>query len=264
MAQALKRLAIPFHVAAGSDLPLVKDQFLTRLHEFGYRGKFSSFLCNGANRYLCTYGDSLTIDLVRKFDFLEYLGDREHDLLVSTIRRVLEREEFRLPSPMKVIGERIVFRQSMINVAPIGRPRGPIVKEAESNRKAFVEYDKKTGFRLKMLESFHRALTELHEKKGLDVCLGGETSFDFNIKGNDKSYALRALLAEGYENLVYFGDALHEGGNDEAILRFIESWSPQGKCPVQAQKVDGWKHTLSLLRELGFVSNGACAEDTFR
>ena len=253
MADILKNLKIPFFLVAGSDLPLIKDQFINPMHEFGFRGEFDGFLCNGATRYRCTFSDTVSIKTIRDFDFREYLGEDNFKFMLSVIEETLAMEEFKMPPPMSVIGNQITFRHSMVNVAPIGRPTGKLSEEAYRNRDELVKYDKETGVRRKMLAHLNDRLTRLREEKKLYISLGGETSFDIVIEGNDKSYAIDRLLNEGFEELVFLGDALFEGGNDEAILHYINRWPKDKECPVEAIKVEGWKETIENLNKMGFI-----------
>lgn len=253
MADILKGLEIPFFLVAGSDLPLIKDQFIKPLHEFGFRSEFDAFLCNGATRYRCKFSDTFSIDTIRDFDFQNYLGDDNFKFMLSVIEQTLKMKEFLLPPPMIVLGKQITFRHSMVNVAPIGRPEGQLTAEAYKNRDALVEYDNKTGFRRKMLAHLNDKLAKLRDEKKLFISLGGETSFDIVIEGNDKSYAIHTLLNEGFEKLLFFGDALFEGGNDEAILHYINKWPKDKHCPVQAIPVSNWKETIEHLNKMGLI-----------
>src|SRR5262249_36655320 len=158
------------------------------------------------------------------FDVQSHLGKTGFDLLVQTLQHTLALEEFQLPPPLVVIGQRIVFRGSMVNLAPIGRPTDELTEEAYRNRDRFVQYDERTAFRRRMLTILNRELVSLREEKDLTIALGGQTSFDIVIAGNDKSYPLRTLLGEGYKRITYIGDALFEGGNDSPVLDFIRKW----------------------------------------
>jgi hypothetical protein len=173
--------------------------------------------------------------------------------MLSIIEDTLNMNEFKLPPPMIVLGKQITFRHSMVNVAPIGRPEGKLSEEAFKNRDELVKYDKKTGIRRKILAHLNDKLTRLREEKKLYISLGGETSFDIVIEGNDKSYAIDRLLNEGFKELVFLGDALFEGGNDEAILHYINKWPKDKDCPVQAIRVANWKETIEHLNKMGFI-----------
>ncbi len=245
MATALKGLKVPFHVAAGSDLPLVGPQFLEPLWELGFRGDFDAFLSNGAAHFRCRYGRELSIDRVEEFHFRGHFGDRDYAHLLATVEEVLDDEAFRLDPPLSVIGERLVDRSSMLNVTPIGRPRGELSPEARRNRELFARFDQETGYRRRMREVFHQRLPRLLSK-GLLIMIGGETSFDFMVEGMDKTNALRTLLANGIERLVFLGDALFEGGNDSVVSDFIADWQGDGECPVEAIEVRGPEDALRV------------------
>jgi hydroxymethylpyrimidine pyrophosphatase-like HAD family hydrolase len=253
MAEILKNLVIPFFLVAGSDLPLIRDQFFDPLHAFGFRKGLEAFLCNGATRYHCDFSDKLSIETIRDFDFREYLGEDDFKFMLSVVKHTLKMKEFQLPLPMVVLGKQIIFRHSMVNIAPIGRPEGQLAAEAYRNRDAFVEYDQTTGFRRKMMAHLNDRLVTLRKERKLVISLGGQTSFDFVIEGNDKSYAIKTLLNEGLKELIFVGDALFEGGNDEAILHFINNWPKDTPCPVQAVQVKDWKDTIRYLNEMGFI-----------
>lgn len=256
MANALKRLKVPFFLGAGGDLRLVSEQFIEPLHELGYRGSFDAFLCNGPTRYRCDLFDNVSVALLRHFEMKEHLGAEGFEKMMKIVRETLDREEFRLPPPMKVIGDLIIDRGSMVNVAPIGRPRQRLDDEAHRNRDAFREYDARTGYRRRFLAHLTRELAGF-ASSGLFISLGGETSFDLVIEGNDKSFPLKTLLEEGFDRVWYIGDALFEGGNDEAVLKYIERWNGGGPCPVGAMPVESWRDTIGALKKLDMIQDEA-------
>ncbi|HJQ84298.1 MAG TPA: hypothetical protein VKA21_09500 [Candidatus Binatia bacterium] len=253
MARALGGLTVPFFIGAGSDLRLAREQLVEPLHGFGFRGAFDAFLCNGSTRYRCDLGERLAVTLIRQFDFRDHLGNERFAAVLDAVHAMLDADEFRLPDGMRVIGDRIVDRVSMVNVAPIGRPREQLTEEMHASRRAFREWDERTGFRRRFLSELRRRLGGI-VPNGLHVSLGGETSFDVVVKGRDKSYPVSTLLEEGFERVWYVGDALFEGGNDEAVLRFVEEW-PRGRpCPVEAIAVESWRETIPALRALGILA----------
>jgi len=256
MAETLRSLSVPFFLGAGGDLRLALEQFIEPLYEFGYRGSFDAFLCNGPTRYHCDLSEKVSTKLIRSFEMRTHLGEARFQEMLRIIQTVLDLDEFRLPPPMQIIGERIVDRTSMINVAPIGRPSVRLTDQAHANRDAFRKFDNETGFRRRFLARLTRDLAPF-APDGLFISLGGETSFDIVIKGNDKSFPLQALLAEGFERVWYVGDALFEGGNDEAVLKFIEAWTGTGACPVEAIRVDSWRDTVGVLHQIGVVAAAA-------
>jgi hydroxymethylpyrimidine pyrophosphatase-like HAD family hydrolase len=257
MADAINRLSVPFALAAGSNLALVREQFLEPMHRFGFRGEFDAFVCNGATRYRCTYADDFRVQIVREFSFRDHLGADRYQRLLDVLRSTLEHPRFRLPQSLPLMGEQITDRGSMLNFAPVGRPGERAVDEAGfRNRDAFVAFDAKAGYRSEMLLHLRKELQPIMQETGLAIALGGQTSFDIVVKGNDKTYPVRTLLQEGHSNVIYFGDALFEGGNDEAVLHLIAEWGA-GKCPVSAVAVAHCAETKSRLQELGFLSNSS-------
>jgi hydroxymethylpyrimidine pyrophosphatase-like HAD family hydrolase len=254
MAEALKRLTVPFALAAGSDLNIVHDQFFAPLHAMGFRGGFDAFLCNGASRYHCDCGERLEVKVVEDFAIDDHLGPELTGALLAILERSLAEPDFQLPPPLGVIGERIIHRKSMINLAPIGRPKGGnLAAAAQKNRDAFVEFDERTGYRKRYLQYLRHAIAALTASKNLVVTYGGQTSFDFVIRGRDKTYPVRALLDAGAAEVLYFGDALFEGGNDAAVLDLIHDW-PTQPCPVKAVVVSSCEQTLERLHALGFLA----------
>lgn len=254
MAEALARLRVPFHVSAGSDLRLVESQLLRPLHGFGFRGSFEAFLCNGAVHYHCRFEDELHISLQRDFSLKQHIGHERFEKLLATVQQILDADEYRLPAPLRVLGERLVDRGSMLNITPIGRPTESLTQEAYENRERFAVLDRNEQFRARMLQTLNERLADIRRDFDVVITLGGETSFDLVVRGNDKRYALNALLAAGYGSLLYIGDALFPEGNDGAVLEFIELWQGSGECPVAAQRVTDWNSTLRYLTEAGLVA----------
>lgn len=250
MAARLCRLAVPFHLAAGSDLALVQEQVLEPLATAGFRGSLDAFVCNGADRYRCRFAGSLAVERIASFRLRDHLGDANFTALLAAIEELLEDAEFSLAgSGVAVRGPRIIDRGSMINVAPMGRPTH-LTAADHANRAAFVAFDRATGYRTRFLARLQAAIAPWRERYGLRLTLGGQTSFDLVVEGFDKSFPLRALLAEGADEVLYFGDALHPHGNDSVVLEFIERWPGPAPCPVRAIPVAGWEDTLARLAEL--------------
>lgn len=248
MADALKGLKIPFNVAAGSDRPLVEPQFLQPLWNFGYRRKFEAFVDNGATQLRCDFTEEYQIEEVFKFSFADHLGREDNQLLLDTLKELDGIEEFKLADNLKIIGERLTDRGSMINYSPIGRTK-VITNEALENRNNFVAFDKSTGYRKKIMEFLVGRLGKVMEEKGLNILFGGETSFDINIRGKDKTLPVRQFLDAGYEKVAFMGDALFDGGNDSVVQDLVDSWEPKDECPVEAIPVKSWEHSIEVFRE---------------
>jgi hypothetical protein len=88
-------------------------------------------------------------------------------------------------------------------------------------------------------------LTPLIEQRQLSIALGGQTSFDIGVEGQDKAKAVKVLLDSGFEHVVFFGDALFEGGNDAPIQHLANRIPSQ----VEAVAVESWQDTMDQLKK---------------
>jgi phosphomannomutase len=255
MVEVLIRLSVPFHVAAGSHIALVQGQFLKPLYDYGYRGQFEAFLSNGAIHYTCDYSNSMSVKIVSEFELREYLGETDYGLIKTTLNKILRLKRFKLGGDLRVMGKRITDRGSMINFCPIGRVT---VEDAEvsRNRAGFVEYDRAHGYRKMVMDYLNQELARLIEGRRLSIALGGQTSFDIGVSMHDKSTALRTLLKNAsISRIIFIGDALFKGGNDEPILDFIRDWDSTKPCPVEAIQVESWRDTIKNLHTHGFLNS---------
>lgn len=255
MAEALCRLTVPFHVAAGSDLPLVRHQFLEPLHAFGFRGAFEGFVSNGAARYRCRFSATLEVEPVSAFAIRQYLGD-DYAQLVGILEEILEDPAFALPEDQIIAGERIIDRGGMVNFAPAGRPQGRLDERDRRSREQFVAFDRETGLRLRIKQELEKRLARLVAERDLHIMLGGQTSFDIVVRGQDKTNAVRTLLGEGVERIVFLGDALRPGGNDSVIREWVETWSGPGACPLTAIEVADPVDTIRTFERKGWLRAG--------
>lgn len=248
MAALLKALPHPFALAAGSDAPLLREQFFDPLLGFGYQGTFDAFICNGASRYRCVYGATLRLEPVDEFSLRAYLGDDGFARLLALFDQALTLPELALPAGFPVVGERVIDRGSMINLAPGGRPKGALTALARQSREAFVEYDERTGYRQRALDWLKARIEQALPGKNVNVTYGGQTSFDVTVRGRDKSFAVRSLLEAGHERVTYVGDALFPGGNDAAVLDYAKAL-PDGNERIEVVQVAGWQDTARLLEK---------------
>ena len=105
------------------------------------------------------------------------------------------------------------------------------------------------------MDHLNQELSTLISKRLLRITLGGQTSLDIGIADQDKTNAVRTMLQNSVERLVFIGDALFEGGNDAAINKFIEDWPSDSRCPVEAIQTNSWKETMEILKKLEFISS---------
>lgn len=252
MVEVLTRLNVPFYVAAGSHFSLLQGQFFKPLYHHGFRGQFDAFVSNGAVHYHCDYSKEMSIKLVSEFNIRNYLGENDYSRLMDVLAEPLKMQEFQLPADLTIVDNRIVDRVSMINLCPIGRLEleGP---DAVYNREQFVSFDRSVGYRQKVMEYLNLSLSSLIKEKHLHITLGGQTSFDIGISGEDKTKPVRKLLEEGFEKVIFIGDALFKGGNDAAVNELIDTWPTGPECPVEAIQTSSWLETIEIFKKKGFL-----------
>jgi len=179
----------------GSDLVKISEQLSVdgsnAVDDFDY-----GFAENGLTAY--KLGHSLETQ-----SFINFLGEERYKPLVNFILHYLAD----LDIPIKR-GTFVEFRNGMINVSPLGR------NATISERNAFEAYDKEHGVR----EAFIKVLQEKFPDYGLKYSIGGKISFDVFPHGWDKTYCLRHVEGEGFEEIHFFGDKTSKGGNDYEIF----------------------------------------------
>lgn len=90
-------------------------------------------------------------------------------------------------------------------------------------------------------QSKRRKLVDILKKKipEFSVRIGGTTSIDITKKGIDKAFAIqkiKEILKVADEDIIYIGDALYKGGNDEVVkttdVDFIQEAGPNETMEV--------------------------------
>ncbi|KAF8220269.1 eukaryotic phosphomannomutase [Tricholoma matsutake] len=197
MIQALRSLRqrVSIGFVGGSDLAKISEQLSVAgsnvIDDFDY-----AFAENGLTAYRA--GKALESQ-----SFIKYVGEDRYKPLVNFILHYIADMDI----PIKR-GTFVEFRNGMINVSPIGR--NATIEE----RNAFEVYDKKHGLRA----AFVKVLQEKFSDYDLTYSIGGQISFDVFPRGWDKTYALRHVDHEGFEEIHFFGDKAYKGGNDYEIF----------------------------------------------
>jgi len=188
-----KKIAIGF--VGGSDLVKITEQLSVRGNNIVEDFDFA-FAENGLMAY--RLGKQL-----QSQSFIKFVGEERYKKLVKFILHYVAD----LDIPIKR-GTFVEFRNGMINVSPIGR------NATNQERHEFEAYDKVHGVRA----SFIKVLQEKFPDYGLTFSIGGQISFDVFPNGWDKTYALRHVENEGFEEIHFFGDKTFKGGNDHEIF----------------------------------------------
>ena len=250
MVAVLRRLEVPFHVAAGSHMALLEKQFFEPLFEYGFRGQFDAFISNGAMHYHCDFSNGPQVREIDVFDIHRHLGDQAYEFVLDTLAQTSRLPQFRLPDHLKIFGETIANRISMVNFSPIGRVKIE-TPEVRENRKNFVRFDEATHYRRNILRHFDDVFSDLMAGKDLRITLGGQTSFDIGILNQDKSKAVRVLLETGIERLIFIGDALFDGGNDAVIREYIDALPPHPNRKAEYRQVASFEETMAFIKQFG-------------
>ncbi|KAJ6581212.1 eukaryotic phosphomannomutase [Mycena capillaripes] len=210
-----KKYAIGF--VSGSDLVKVSEQLSVNgskaIDDFDY-----AFGENG----LVAYKLGKPLD---SQSFIKHVGEERYKKLVNFILHYIADMDI----PIKR-GTFVEFRTGMINVSPLGR------NATIAERNAFEAYDKQHGLRV----AFVKVLQEKFADYGLTFSIGGKISFDIFPHGWDKTYALKHVADEEFEEIHFVGDKTEKGGNDYEI--FADS-------RTTGHSVTGPAATIALLKE---------------
>jgi len=116
-------------------------------------------------------------------------------------------------------------RPGMVNYSIVGR-------NADAQQRAeYVTWDRERLERVWIADKFNLIFPSLEAK------VGGETGIDIGPKGADKSQIVKDFDLNK-DVLWFFGDAMHEGGNDEPLAKVVH----------HSRHVLNWKNTLEYLQ----------------
>ena len=123
-------------------------------------------------------------------------------------------------------------RPGMVNYSVVGR-------NADAQQRAeYVTWDRERLERIWIADKFNLRSPSLEAK------VGGETGIDIAPKGADKSQIVEDFDSD--DVLWFFGDAMHEGGNDEPLAKVVH----------HSRHVLNWKNTweyLQIFQEQGIA-----------
>ncbi|KAG6817532.1 Phosphomannomutase 1 [Tephrocybe sp. NHM501043] len=180
-----KKVVIGF--VGGSDLVKISEQLLWEgtnpVDYFDY-----GFAENGLTAY--KLGKKLESQ-----SFIKFLGEGKYKTLINFVLHYIADMDI----PIKR-GTFVEFRNGMVNISPIGR------NATIAERLEFQAYDQEHGLRA----AFVKVLQEKFADYGLTFSIGGQISFDVFPNGWDKTYALRHVEDEGFEEIHFFGDKTYK------------------------------------------------------
>ncbi len=158
--------------------------------------------------------------------YYEKLTDQEKEKIMKAFYQVLTDTGF--PMEVKSYGQIFEDRGSQITFSALGQ-------EAPISAKSVWDPDQQK--RQKIAAPLRELLPEFSVK------IGGSTSVDITKKGIDKAYGIKKLMEHlnlSQDKVLYVGDALFPGGNDEPLLG----------SGVMCQQVAGVSETKELIKFL--------------
>lgn len=148
----------------------------------------------------------------------------------TNIKNAFEKsfEDIGYKHPEKVYGELIEDRGTQITFSALGQEAPLDIKTAY---KGSVQ-----DRRFEIVEALKKYIPQY------EIKVPGKSSIDVTMKGIDKGYGVEQMrdhLLVDIGDMVFVGDALYEGGNDEPVKR----------TGIETFPVDGPEDTKKLLRE---------------
>ena len=219
-------LHVTVGIVGGSDLPKQEEQLgegIVNLFPYNFSQNGLVAYKDGALQEVQTISKFLGEDNVKRIVnwTMRYLADIDIPIKVCcsacfcyvyTAFSIIER--LLIPTLSDVMfffykrGTFIEFRSGMMNISPIGR------NCSREERNDYEKIDLERGIRTDMVAAMKKEFADLD----LTYSIGGQISFDLFPTGWDKTYCLRYLKEEDFDEIHFFGDKTFEGGNDFEIF----------------------------------------------
>lgn len=220
-------------IVTGSNLDYIKEQ-CKLLFDFSPADytKIDFYPCNGTKHYTILNKETEHYN----FSIEEKLGQKGYSQLIYKLTDIQASFKHKVwGNNIPLTGNFIDCRGSMINYCPIGR------KATMDQRKKWIDLDRQYGIRSGILEKYFG--NPAYE--GLEVNLGGETSFDITPLGWNKTFVMRNFKPT--DEVWFIGDKCTGLGNDKALYDLINKLSKD-----HAFETTGPKHTIELINNLIF------------
>ena len=216
-------------IITGSDENYLREQMGVFLHNSPTRYKMHLLPCNGTKYFKPPESADEDYKLVSEVSMETFLGEKDYRTVVQElIYSQVDTSHYQVP----LTGHFINCRGSMINWSPIGR------NASKKQRKRFVEFDKETGFRTRILDELRAILKLRGLENKVTIKLGGDTSFDVYPKGWDKTYGLKHFA--GWD-VWFVGDRCFPNGNDYEIYQ---------ACMGQSYVSEGPEMTIEIIESI--------------
>jgi len=241
MLKALRELSRYAEIGflTGSGLEYIKEQLWPALADPIIRQNCHLLPCNGTE-YVVPFGEEeIVFSTLAKEYMIDKIGTINFNKLMKKIC-ILQGLLVKDIADIPLTGNFVDNRGSTINWCPIGR------NATQPDRETFKALDKLYNIRktyIEILKEFAAA-----EELGINIKLGGNTSFDIFPEGWDKTFALTHFDINEW-NFWFVGDRCGVDGNDYEIFsalketgRSFEVGSPEETIEV----ID-----FHILREVG-------------
>ena len=210
---------VPVAVIGGGSFLSFRRQLLAPLNASdGELSRLFLFSTNGAGFFRFQNGHWQVV-------YLERLTAAEKRKIFSAFEQILPAAGFKSSLPLNKL---IEDRGSQITFSALGQ-------NAPLDKKLIWDSDR---FKRKQIKS---ALTPL--LPDFNISIAGTTSIDVTRRGLNKSYGLKQMehhLNIPLSQMLFIGDALYSGGNDEPVL----------SSGVSTRRVSGPSETEKIIREL--------------
>jgi len=133
------------------------------------------------------------------------LSDEEKNKIIKKISKLIKEKNI-IPDTY----DQIEDRGSMIVFSVLRR---------KANKELKKNFDPSKEKRKKIVNELQKELPEFELK------IGGTTTIDITKKGLTKEFGIKKIkeiFDINFEEMIYFGDDLQEGGNDHAVKKFVE------------------------------------------
>lgn len=198
-------------VVSGASYKQFQEQFLGELHcPPVLLQNLSLFPLQGNTCYVFD-----AKEVAWKQVYEEKLSQKDRTFIINALQKAIEELGFDLSESY---GDIIEDRGSQVTFSGRGHKAPIEVKEV---------WDKDQSKRRKIINILEKKLP------GFNCHIGGISSIDITKKGLDKAYAIgkiKQLLNVSEDDIIFVGDALYKGGNDEVIkstgVDFIQEDGP--------------------------------------
>lgn len=205
-------------IMSGGSIEQYRKQFLPYLRDGSKLFNLVLIPTSGASMYIYRDGEWF-------MKYEEKISEEEFHKIKSVIESALQKVNL---TPEEYFGEIIEYRGTQVSYSGLGQ-NAPIEKKSlwdpnQEKRREIISLIK-------------------DELKGFEIRIGGTTSIDINKKGVDKAYGVKELskvLDIPIKDMVYVGDALYEGGNDEAVK----------KSKIDTVEVKNVEETKELIKQI--------------